>query len=224
MNVQVRNAQIKDLKGLAGCHQAAFPSSLTTALGLKYTQKTLEWYISEPDAVLIMAEDEQGNALGYAGGLLVHEKTKQGSTTAMSQYAFKAAILTFFLRPWLLFHPQVRRHFPYIRYFLKRQWRKYFGKKTSSGSSSKPKPPKIRRRSMGLVGIGVLPEAQGKGVGSALLKTFETQARELGAECMDLSVEPDNFKAIRSYERNGWKRLDGAVSHCVMHKELNSEK
>lgn len=223
MKVKVRNAQLKDLKSLAYCHMSAFPSSLTTAMGVRHVQKTLEWYIIEPDAMLIMAENDQEKTIGYAGGLLVHEKTVQGSTSAMSQYAFKTAIIAFCLRPWLLFHPQVRRHFPYIRYFLKRQWRKYFfGKKTSS-ESSKPQKSQFINRSMGLVGIGVLPEVQGMGVGTILLKAFEEFSRSVNADCMDLSVEPENENAIRSYIRNGWQRIEDTGQHCMMHKELSYE-
>ncbi len=223
MKVQIRIAQINDLKNLALCHMSAFPKSLTTAMGSNYVKKTLEWYIIEPDAVLIMAENEKKEALGYAGGLLVHEATIQGSTSAMSQYAFKTALFAFALRPWLLFHPQIRRHFPYIRYFLKRQWLKYYGKKKNSESKLKPKSQKAQRRSIGLVGIGVIREVQGKGVGSELLRFFEDKAISLGAEYMNLSVEPDNYKAIRSYERNGWQRIEDTGQHCMMHKELRYE-
>lgn len=220
MKVKIRIAQINDLKNLALCHMSAFPKSLTTAMGSSYVKKTLEWYITEPDAFLIMAENEKKEALGYAGGLLVHEATIQGSTSAMSQYALKTALFAFILRPWLLFHPQIRRHFPYIRYFLKRQLLKYYGKKKISESKFKPKSQKAQRLSIGLVGIGVTREFQGKGVGSELLRSFEDKALSLGAEYINLSVDPDNNKAIRSYERNGWQRVENTIDHYVMKKEL----
>ena len=222
MFVQLRDAQFKDLKALAYCHMAAFPASLTTAMGYQYTKKTLEWYIYEPDAILVMAEDDCGKALGYAGGLLVTAKTKQGSTTAMSQFAFKDALLAICIRPWLVFHPQVKRHYPYIRYFIKRQLKNYFRNKKVPPNRPQMQTSTIIRNTMGLVGIGILPEFQGRGVGSSLLKAFESRSRAIGAECMDLSVEPENNKAIRSYERNGWNRVENEGHHFMMHKELKS--
>ena len=56
----------------------------------------------------------------------------------------------------------------------------------------------------------VLPSAQGRGTGRALLD--ETVARFPGAPRVRLEVEPKNVSAIRFYERNGFRPIATAAS------------
>lgn len=54
--------------------------------------------------------------------------------------------------------------------------------------------------------IGVDPEFQGAGVGTALLRAVLRRADELGAPVF-LEVRTDNERAIGLYERHGFQRL-----------------
>jgi ribosomal protein S18 acetylase RimI-like enzyme len=56
----------------------------------------------------------------------------------------------------------------------------------------------------GLVVIGVDPNYQGKGIGSALLQEFERLARIDKVNRISLSVKSTNLKAVKSYISNGW--------------------
>jgi ribosomal protein S18 acetylase RimI-like enzyme len=51
--------------------------------------------------------------------------------------------------------------------------------------------------------LAVLPEARGRGVGSALLDTVEERLRELRIEDMVIDVITTNADAMRLYERRG---------------------
>ena len=53
--------------------------------------------------------------------------------------------------------------------------------------------------------IAVLPDARGKGVGSALLAEAEKQAREHGSAGLALIVAANNTGAIRAYLRAGYR-------------------
>ena len=55
--------------------------------------------------------------------------------------------------------------------------------------------------------IAVLPEHEGRGIGSALLRTLHGQAVELGATEMLLEVRADNPRAQELYRRFGYERI-----------------
>ncbi|MFI7495270.1 ribosomal protein S18-alanine N-acetyltransferase [Kocuria sp. M4R2S49] len=55
--------------------------------------------------------------------------------------------------------------------------------------------------------IAVLPEHEGRGIGSALLRTLHDQARELGATEVLLEVRADNPRAQQLYRRFGYEQI-----------------
>lgn len=54
--------------------------------------------------------------------------------------------------------------------------------------------------------IGVVPEAQGQGIGKALLRALLTRADELHAAVF-LEVRTDNDPAVKLYEAHGFQKL-----------------
>ncbi|MET0935676.1 MAG: GNAT family N-acetyltransferase [Luteibacter sp.] len=56
-----------------------------------------------------------------------------------------------------------------------------------------------------LYSIATKPEAQGKGVGSALVEASEDAGRNRGCRVLRLEVRKDNAVAIRLYERLGYR-------------------
>ncbi|MEX1828382.1 GNAT family N-acetyltransferase [Luteibacter sp. CQ10] len=58
-----------------------------------------------------------------------------------------------------------------------------------------------------LYSIATKPEAQGKGVGSALVAAAEDAGRAHGCRALRLEVRKDNAVAIRLYERLGYERI-----------------
>ena len=55
--------------------------------------------------------------------------------------------------------------------------------------------------------IAVVPNARGKGVGSALLGALLDRARAEGHDAISLSVDRDNAGAIELYARHGFERV-----------------
>lgn len=55
--------------------------------------------------------------------------------------------------------------------------------------------------------IAVVPEHEGRGIGSALLRTLHAQARELGATEVLLEVRADNPRAQQLYRRFGYEQI-----------------
>ena len=69
-----------------------------------------------------------------------------------------------------------------------------------------PVGPAVRRRHVLMLGISVLPEAQGKGVGTALMAALCNYAdRWAGALRLELTVYCDNAAAIHLYRKFGFE-------------------
>lgn len=68
-----------------------------------------------------------------------------------------------------------------------------------------PVGPAVRRRHAWMLGISVLPEAQGCGVGSAMMAAMCDYAdRWVGALRLELTVYVDNAKALALYRKFGF--------------------
>jgi RimJ/RimL family protein N-acetyltransferase len=62
------------------------------------------------------------------------------------------------------------------------------------------------RAHTGVLGIGVLAEFRGRGIGTALIRETLERARELGLTRIELSVREGNARVIALYERFGFVR------------------
>lgn len=197
----IHNSSQTDLRRVAHCHRAAFPDTLASAMGMSYVEHMLSWYLSTEKTFLYHL-DENGRCLGYCGGMVIDGTLPTGSASGMAQHSFHAAIRAFALRPWLLFHPEVRAKWPLL-------WKNILMKLGLRSRVHAPEQKTKQRQDphVGLVVIGVDPAYQGKGYGSLLLQEFERRAVEdYSIHKLQLTVKADNEQAIRAYERNGWVR------------------
>lgn len=194
-----RTAKHEDLVKIAKCHQKAFPKSLSSAMGVNYLIKMLEWYLVDSRAFLFYIQ-ENDLCMGYCGGLKFDGTTRVGSASSMIQHSYNMAVKTFLMRPWLFFHPEFLAKYKLaFRNVIKRI-------KAVMGIRSEPKPlnNNVIEVHTGLIVIGVDPKVQGKGYGSQLLQEFERVSKNLGFDKMMLTVRTVNSIAIKSYEQNGW--------------------
>lgn len=190
-----------DLPAIARCHRAAFPGALASALGQRYVAEMLSWYLSTDKTFLFHLEVD-GICAGYCGGMISDGTLATGSASGMAQHSFGAAVHAFLLRPWVLFHKEVRAKYPLL-------WRNLLMKLGLRAKVHAPAQKAKQRKDphAGLVVIGVDPAFQGKGYGSVLLKEFERRVVEdYGVHKLQLTVLANNVQAIRAYERNGWMR------------------
>jgi ribosomal protein S18 acetylase RimI-like enzyme len=214
----IRFATKNDLNDLAKAHSAAFPKSFTTQVGLNFVRKTLEWYLTDDKKFLLCVEEDH-KAIGYCGCLMVDGNTDMGSTSAMIQYAFKEAVKGLLMKPWLFFHPELSRNYKLIFKNIKR---KIFPPKKNNNPVKKVENnAKKREKSVGIVGIGILPAYYSKGYGSQLIMAAEKESLNRGFKQMHLTVRNDNERAIRSYTRNGWVRERVDKITCLMTKQLS---
>ena len=80
-----------------------------------------------------------------------------------------------------------------------------------------------RVRHSAYVVVGVLPEHQARGLGSALLAALERWAVSQGLKRLELTVRVDNDRARRLYERAGYRVEGNRWASLQMGAELIDE-
>lgn len=208
-------ATFNDLPRLAQCHRAAFPKTLSTAMGQAYVEKMLEWYLVDDRAFIFLLE-EDGACVGYCGGLKFDGTARVGSASSMIQHSYTAALKTFLRKPWLFFHPEFFSKYALALKNVVKRTRKMLGMQEPVRQKAVLPEPHT-----GLIVIGVDPRVQGKGYGSHLLQEFERVSAELNFKKMMLTVRTQNEQAIRSYLRNNWKTTKVEGSSTTMEKQLS---
>lgn len=199
--MKIQKSQLSDLPEIVGCHKDAFPDALSSKQGTPFISKMMEWYITSDRGVLFHVCDDQGAMAGYCGGIITRKPGLLGAVSSISQYAFSDFLKSYLRKPWLFFHPENLKKFPYIvKNLLIKVGLKNKVQLVSSEKNADFQP------FMGLVVIGVKNKYHGKGYGSILLQEFERIAKEDGGiKRIQLSVKASNSKAIKSYMRNGWQ-------------------
>lgn len=107
------DSKSSDLDKIARIHVKTFSDSLSSRLGFKYCRKMISWYLEDERGELFHLV-ESGEILGYCGGLSITVPGKHGSATSVTQFSFKELITSFIFRPWLVFHPEIRKRLPFI--------------------------------------------------------------------------------------------------------------
>jgi GNAT superfamily N-acetyltransferase len=215
----IQSTEHFQLPNLSSCHRAAFPQSLSTALGQRYVTCMLSWYLSSSKTFLFHVKDDNGRIVGYCGGMISDGTLPTGSASGMAQHSFYAAIWAFATHPWVFWHPEVRAKWPLLKKNL--FTRLGLGKRMDIAKEQDPK--KSAEPLVGLVVIGVDPAYQGKGYGSLLLKEFERRAvANYGIHKLQLTVLANNAQAIRAYEKNEWLKGVQNGNSLSMYKKLNN--
>jgi GNAT superfamily N-acetyltransferase len=210
--LEIINSTKADLPHIADCHKKTFPTSLSSAMGKSFLIKMLEWYVVN-DFVFLFHLEEDGKVIGYCGSIKVDGKQNKGSASGMAQYSFKEAVFSFLKRPWLVFHPELRKKYRLIK-------RNILYK---IGLQKPGKPLMVTNINaedfyVGLVVIGIDPACQGKGYSSIILKNLEQKAKVLGAKKLRLTVLPENLIAIQAYKKNGWIKDTVSSNSISMYK------
>ena len=214
---QIVRVTVEDLPRLARCHCSAFPKTLSTAMGQKYVEKMLEWYLVDKRS-FIFALQENNGIVGYCGGLKFDGLARVGSASSMIQHSYNLAVKTFLMRPWLFLHPEFISKY---KLAVKNVWRRIKRRLGISIINAKSGNHELPQPHTGLIVIGVDPAFQGKGYGSLLLKEFEIISAGLGYVQMMLTVRTDNLQAIRSYSKNGWQVTYQDEKSTTMEKRID---
>jgi RimJ/RimL family protein N-acetyltransferase len=70
------------------------------------------------------------------------------------------------------------------------------------------------------LGMAIIPEYRGKGVGTALVKVLFDKMIEMGIKRVSLSVDPHNLAAVKLYQRFGFKEVGTVDTSITMSADL----
>jgi ribosomal protein S18 acetylase RimI-like enzyme len=209
--IVLRKIEIDDLPKITAVHLDSFPESALTKLGAAIVERYYLWQLTGPHEKVRAVGAFVGNeCAGFSFGGVFN-----GSTSGFIRQNQSFLIREVLLHPWLLSDPlflkRVREGFQMLR----RPRRK----KAASA------PPKIAPASFGILSIAVAENYQKLGIGQRLMLDAEREAARCAYKQMDLSVHPTNRKAVRFYEKLGWKKFPpGENWKGVMIKSLEVEK
>ena len=199
--IEIRPLKKTDLRQVARIHQRAFPDSALTRLGDEAVRRYYLWQLEGPHEVVALGAWQGETLRGFCFG-----GTFRGALIGFLQRNRAFLLRRVLARPWLLGNPLFRDRFALaLRVLARRLGEKLSGKNTSDAVPAAAAPKTAPR--FGILSIGVDPQAQGGGVGRALMQECERQAWRLGFAKMNLSVHPDNAQAVRFYEKQGWLRI-----------------
>jgi GNAT superfamily N-acetyltransferase len=206
--VVIRALRDEDLPSVATRQSTELPEGFFSQLGTRFLRRYLETYVHSPLAVALIAELDDV-PVGHLVGTV---------RPGHYQWALRARWRRL-LPSWLIAlstHPRA------LLQFLRTRVGRYARaavRAVRSRVRAVPREPSIPvPRAAGpaaLLHVAVDPEARGAGVGAALVREFETQARRAGCTTARLvtfaDARPFGTDAGSFYERLGWHRRDHRV-------------
>ncbi len=214
MESRIEFSSPEDLDEILGIHCRCFPESFGVRMGKKFARKTLEWFLSGENKMMIHVR-HQNRITAYVG-CLIPQRTGEGSTSGIISFALRTSAACFIKKPNLLFHKSLR---PIYRLILKNAFRKIV-KRKSLPSIAKDDIP-LHKRRLKVVAIGIDPAFRGKGVVDSIFCFLENLAAEKGYEAVSLSVKKENQRAIKAYRRNGLLVEKEGIEHLEMKKNIH---
>ncbi len=202
----VRDAELRDLPGMVACHRATFVGQLMSELGPRWLRGLYRYYIEHPDGLSLVAVNADGRVLGFCVG---------GEPNIRQPYLYAAL---FRYAPLIAVractNPIVRARVvgTLTRPFRRAEIDPHAAARDTNGPHRTPQAEAQHRgaRLGTLLSIGVMPEARGGGVASALIEAFARAAAQRGFGYLELGVYADNDRAIAFYRKHGWEKLNEA--------------
>jgi len=192
---QLRNITRENLGQVAEIHRKVFPESILSSLDKKTIIKYYDWQMTPPNICYVIGVfNSESHLLGFcfAGSLRNAE-----IYFIQDNFIFFAA---YFLRhPRFLFnHTLLSRLGHFLRnlrdHLIQGKWRR-------------TKEQQVKSDRFGILSIAVNQNFQRCGIGKILMKDVVQYAKEKGYHKIELSVHPENQKAVSFYEKSGWMKV-----------------
>ena len=193
-SISIRALTKADLPQIVTVHRAAFHSSAITRAGAEAVRRYYAWLFDGPHDGYAIGAFQGEELMGFCFG-----GRYRGALSGYLRKHRVFLISRILMRPWLL-----ADSFFVSRMFAAGNALRRFG-------WSRPKADtqmQQQQPSFAILSIATHPQAQRTGIGRALLEEAKQEAQSRGFARMHLSVSPENGKAIRFYEREGWQKVD----------------
>lgn len=194
-----------DLDEVVAIHRAAFPDSGMSLLGPRVVKRYYRWQFSGPHPEPVaLGSWRDGRLVGFLVGGARREAITGFVRSSLGALGLAAASHPLFVRRLAL--PKVWT----VAKTMVRNRRNRQGRRNRRGRPPEPRetatPPAVLAPSFGVLSVAVADPWQGTGVADELLEAAEREARHRGFAGLNLSVNVDNDRAVRFYEKHGWQR------------------
>lgn len=191
---------IENLDAIAAIHIRAFPDSAMSLLGHRVVERYYRWQFIGPHPMpFARGVWRDGRLVGFVMG-----GVRSDAVSGFARRFLPIVLLSALTHPrgaLELIGPKV---VPVLRLMLRRAPSPAGDRQVKS--QAQPFPLPAGSPSFGILSIAVDPSAQGSGDAVELMSDAETAACLNGFTRMHLTVDIDNRRAIRFYERLGWDR------------------
>jgi ribosomal protein S18 acetylase RimI-like enzyme len=199
----IREIESKDVPGAARLHRVVFPEYFLTHMG----QGLVERFYSE-------FVDCDGN-YGYVAicgkemvGAVIGTLDYQRCFTQFYRRHFPRLALTLVGR--IIVDPYIRRHLVSRMVHVRQALHSIAARRQQvSVAAESPAPDQTLAH---LLSIGVHPVQRSSGLAEQLVDRYCDALWEDGWQCVDLSVRPQNARAIAFYEKTGWQQIASSPS------------
>lgn len=196
--MQVRPMTEGDLPFVVALHERYFPQGFFAKLGPGFLAEYYRGFLATPTAVALVAEDD-GRPLGYLAGLLHPQAHRRH---LLRQRGVRLAVrggLALARRPRLAVYFLRTRAGLYARKLLRAR------AQPATAVTARPDPDSAASPEPDLAvlsHVAVLPDQQGRGVGSRLVDEFERRAQHAG--CRRAQLVTSSARAGAYYRHRGW--------------------
>lgn len=199
----VRVATLEDLKQVSKVHVQCFPNSFSTQLGTKLLMRFYYEYMKvNPELFLVAEEDEiVGFCMGYYCG------NNQFTKNFVKNNWFRIGLQ--FIRLAITGNP-----------LFYEKLGKIFKKSQGFAVVDEEVEAILPDQKGDLLSVCVLDAYRGAGVAQELIEAYEDQLLQAGRQICLLTVDPKNTRAVRFYERNGYRVLKKAPTATGYAKRL----
>ncbi len=193
--VVLKEIAIDDLEKIAEVHIDSFSDSALTKLGSAIVERYYLWQLTGPHRnVHAVGAFVGDNCAGFSfSGVF------DGSTSGFLRQNRSFLVKEVLLHPWLLFNSLFLNRLVSGVKILRR----FNKKKPSEEKENKPK----KQLPYGILSIAVSNKYQNLGIGKLLMNDAEADAKKCGFEQIELTVSPENHKAVRFYEKLSWQKV-----------------
>ncbi len=205
-----------DISSIAKCQVICFPDSFAVKLGSACIEKSLQWFLANPNRFLVHVENN-GNVIGFVGGFMP-QFIGDGSKSGILNFAIKDAFTGLLRRPNLFFKKEL---WFYSIVFIKNKLR-LLQKKLTKNKLIVPEEFQDYLHSVAITIIAVHTQFRGNGIVDDLLDYVEKFAITHNKTVLCLGVKQKNIIASRAYERNGWVVDKQVGDSFVMKKFLKN--
>lgn len=190
---KIRLMKLSDLKEVSQVHKSAFSNSFITKLGLGAIKRYYKWQLEGPHEHYSLVAERDGRIVGFCVGGI-----SRGSLIGFLRKNIFYLSVVVMLRFWLLFNKELFAKFIYgVRLLLKKIF-----------IDKKEEEKTLGNDSFGILAICVSPGYQGLGISQQLMEVSEKEAIRKNFKQMHLTVAKKNLRAIRFYEKLGYKKIE----------------